>query len=175
MTVSATEDEFLLRRKAAAEKYRPAKVRLLLVAEAPPCTTSRHFYFEDVREQDSLFRYVCKGVTGSVSARERKADDLARLRDAGAYLIEASEDPIADNAKVRLTPAQLAALPARCAALKPEAVVLIKSNVFDLAYPALKEAGLNVVDVRMPFPGSGQQKKFETLFAQALEQAGFRA
>jgi hypothetical protein len=44
------------RRARAARRYRPEKVDLLLVAEAPPSALDRYFYFEDVSEQDSLFR-----------------------------------------------------------------------------------------------------------------------
>ncbi len=161
------------RRDAAQANYKPATVKLLLVAEAPPCTTDRYFYFEDVMEQDSLFRYVCKGILGSVSAREKKASDLARLRDAGVFLIDVCEEPIADDAKTRITSDQMQALPARCLELTPDAVILIKSNVYDLTYDVLTQAGLNVINVRMPFPGSGQQKKFEAEFANALKQAKF--
>ena len=160
-------------RDAAQAKYRPARVRLLLVAEAPPCTVDRYFYFEDVREQDALFRYVYRGIFGETPTREGKADALAQLRDAGVYLIDVSEEPIADGAKVRLTPEQLGAVGPRCKALKPEAVILIKSNVYDLLYEPLASAGLTVADARMPFPASGQQKKFETTFADALNAIGF--
>lgn len=37
------------RRRAAADRYRPQRVRLLLVAHAPPNNTERYFYYEDVR------------------------------------------------------------------------------------------------------------------------------
>lgn len=171
--MAATANVSRKRRDAAQTKYKPAKVKLLLVAEAPPCTTDRHFYFEDVMEQDSLFRYVCKGILGSVSARSEKANDLAKLRDAGVFLIDACEEPIADEAKIRITDAQIKALPKRCLELKPDSVILIKSNVYDLAYDVLTNAGLNVINARMPFPGSGQQKKFETEFARALKLAKF--
>jgi hypothetical protein len=40
--------------------------------------------------------------------------------------------------------------------------------VFDAAYIPLHEAGLPVNGVRVPFPGSGQQKRFEEAFAAAL-------
>ena len=42
-----------------------------------------------------------------------------------------------------------------------------------VAGDVLTNAGLNVINVRMPFPGSGQQKKFETEFARALQLARF--
>src|SRR4051812_48669376 len=98
------------RRDAAAAKFKPKHVRLLLVAEAPPCTLDRYFYFEDVQQHDSLFRYVYRGLFGEAPSRDGKAACLERMRDAGVYLIDVSEDPIADGAKVRLTPDQLNAI-----------------------------------------------------------------
>jgi hypothetical protein len=47
-------------RVASAERYRPDRIRLLLVAEAPPVEQSRYFYYGDVTQHDSLFRYVVK-------------------------------------------------------------------------------------------------------------------
>ncbi len=163
------------RRIAASARYKPQHVRLLLVAEAPPCTLDRYFYFEDVKVHDSLFRYVYRGLFGELPTREGKPDCLTRMREAGVYLIDVSRDPIADGAKVRLTDEQLSAMVPRCAKLKPDAVILIKSNVYDLTYGSLIKGGFNVADSRMPFPASGQQKKFETLFAEALKQVGFRS
>ena len=161
-------------RDAASAKYRPKVVEVLLVAEAPPCTPDRYFYFEDVREHDSLFRYVYRGLFGETPERSDKGKCLARMRDAGVYLIDVSEEPIADKAKVRLAAEQLAVLPERCKKLAPKAVILIKSNVYDHAYDALKKHGLNVADSRMPFPASGQQRKFEESFRQALKQVKFK-
>jgi hypothetical protein len=38
---------------------------------------------------------------------------------------------------------------------------------------ATRRAGLPVIDRRIPFPGSGQQQRFEAEFAVALKDAGF--
>ena len=80
-------------------KYKPDKIRLLLIAEAPPSSPDRYFYFEDVREDH---------------------------RDQGVY---------------------------------------------DVVHDPLVEAGLPVVPVRVPFPGSGQQRRFVEAFEKALETA----
>jgi len=48
----------------------------------------------------------------------------------------------------------------RAAALKPRHVLTIKVTVCDLAQQPLRAAGLHVVDQRVPFPGSGQQRRF---------------
>lgn len=80
------------RRQQAAERYRPGSVRLLLVAEAPPSDLERYFYFEDVREQDSLFRYVVQAVFDEPPSRAAKAAELGRLREAGVFLIDLKTD-----------------------------------------------------------------------------------
>ncbi len=61
-----------VRRQQAAETYKPERVGLLLVAEGPPSSLDRYFYFTDVFEQDALFRYVCKGILGRVPDRSEK-------------------------------------------------------------------------------------------------------
>lgn len=168
---TTTDDLAFERRVHAADTYRPAKVRLLLVAEAPPCTTDRYFYFTDLKEADSLFRYVYAGVTGKTPTRDDKAAHLDELKSRGVYLIDVCEQPIADGARTRIAPADIESVVARAVAVRPDAVILIKSNVYDLTFERLRAAGLNVVDARMPFPASGQQRKFEAAFAAALAQA----
>lgn len=74
--------------REAAEKYRPERVRLLLVAHAPPDRVERYFYFEQVREKDDLFRYVVQGLFGTMPDREHKRAWLGRLRDAGVFLVD---------------------------------------------------------------------------------------
>lgn len=155
-------------RRAAAERYKPRKVRLLLVAEAPPCDLDRYFYFEDVAEHDWLFRYVYEGLTGKKPERSRKAEHLAELKRMGVFLIDLHEENVSKPSQARLRP-EVPGLIRRCRALKPERIVLIKHSVHDAAYEPLREAGLPVIDERIPFPASGQQKKFLESFGRAAE------
>ena len=155
-------------RRRAAAKYRPSRVRLLLVAEAPPCTPGRHFYFDHVDPHDWLFRYVWEGLTAAKPDRTRKAEHLAALRDAGVFMIELHEESISEPSLADLRP-KVPGLVERAAALKPEHIVLIKSVVHDAAFEALKAARLPVIDERLPFPASGQQKKFLEGFRRAVK------
>jgi hypothetical protein len=139
-------------------------VKLLLVAEAPPSALDRYFYFEDVREQDSLFRYVVRGVLGVEPTRQDKGELLNRLRDKGVFLIDLSPEPLST---VPLSDF-VSDLVTRVTAISPEKVILIKATVYDAAFEALRDACLPVVNERVPFPGSGQQKRFEAAFARAL-------
>ncbi len=161
----------LARHSAAARKYRPSKVRLLLVAEAPPCDADRYFYFEDVDRHDWLFRYVWEGLTGAKPERADKANHLAALRDAGVFLIDLHQDHINHPKAAALAP-RVPGLIDRCRALHPERIVLIKSIVHDVAFEPMRAAGLPVADARIPFPASGQQRNFLDLFRAAVDGAG---
>ena len=152
----------------AAERYRPAVVDLLLVAEAPPSALDRFFYFEHVPTHDSLFRYVVRGILGETPSRD-KAPYLDELRDRGVYLVHLCEDPFSSRRDV--VPGCVPGLVRRCRELRPRRVVLIGAGTFDHAYDALETAGLPVVDVRLPYPGSGQQRRFAKGFEMAVRTA----
>ncbi|MFV8137440.1 hypothetical protein ACNQR7_07700 [Mycolicibacterium senegalense] len=153
------------RRAAAAERYRPDRVRLLLVAQAPPAAADRYFYFTDVATQDSLFRAVARAILPHTGpTRSNKASLLAQLRDRGVFLIDLKPDPVDGSDLSPYVPALLA----RIAELAPERIVLIKADVYDTAYPALAAAGSPVSKVRIPFPSSGRQKEFAEAFSRAL-------
>jgi hypothetical protein len=150
-------------RESAASRYKPGTVDLLLVAESPPTSLDRYFYFEDVQAHDSLFRCVVRTVLEIEPTRE-KAEHLAALRDAGLFLIDLRPDSLDARPAVEL----LDGLLVRVRALEPRSVVLIKVTVFDLAYRFLQSHGISVAPQRIPFPGSGQQKRFEALMKDAL-------
>jgi hypothetical protein len=146
---------------------------LLLVAEAPPCAADRYFYFDDVPTQDSLFRHVWKGLTTEdAGCREQKPAQLAQLRDAGVFLIDLCEEAVSKPTPARLR-REAPGVVSRASALEPERVILIKASVFDAAFQPMKAAGLPVVDERIPFPGSGQQRKFLDAFRRAVSTSGF--
>jgi hypothetical protein len=171
---SASEQRRVRERRArAARRFQPQHIRLLLVAEAPPSALERYFYFADVTEQDSLFRYVARGILKAEPTRGNKAELLGQLRDRGVFLIDLIQDPIGTSRHEDYVDQLLR----RIKKLEPEKIILIKARVYDAAYRALREAGLPVVDERVPFPGSGQQRRFEVSFARALgkrPQRGWR-
>jgi hypothetical protein len=153
------------RRRRAAERYRPEVIDLLLVAEAPPSALDRYFYFEDVLTHDSLFRHVVEGVLGEKPTRD-KAPYLDELGERGIFLIDLCEDPFSSRREV--LPGCVPGLVRRCLQLAPKRIILISVGAYDHAYDALRAAGLPVVDARLPFPGSGQQRRFLEGFRQAL-------
>lgn len=105
--------------------------------------------------QDSLFRHVVEATFGVKPTRD-KLPWLDALAAAGYFLIDLSPDPFDDpKTLVPLVPG----LVARCRSVAPGRIVLIGARVYDVAYGALLAAGLPVLDVRLPFPGSGQQRR----------------
>ena len=166
MTADAAESA-RRRREAAARRWKPDRVRLLLVDEAPPSALDRYFYFEDVTTHDSLFRYVVRGVLGTEPSRD-KAPDIAALRDAGVFLLDACPAPFAGRRES--LPECLPRLLRRVAELQPARVLLIGADVYDVAFRALQDAGAPVIDARLPYPGSGQQRRFLDGIGVALDR-----
>lgn len=158
-------------RREAADRYRPGKVDLLLVAEAPPRALERYFYFPNVSAHDSLFRCVVRSVLSREPTRD-KAQFLEQFRAAGIFLIDVCEDPLNDESDLRRYVPDLIR---RVCELAPAHIILIKATVYDAAYWPLKQAGLPVVDVRIPFPGSGRQLEFERWMTEALSDIGWVA
>jgi len=165
-----TAAEVRQRRAEAAERYQPDKIRLLLVAQAPRDADDRYFYFPDVAEHDWVFRAVTQAILPHAGrTRTNKASLLAELHDRGVFLIDLKPDPIVNSQTSRpeLRP-HVPGLMVRIAELEPERIILIKTDVYDVAYPALAAAGLPVSTVRIPFQSSGRQTEFAVAFGRAL-------
>jgi hypothetical protein len=150
------EERARRRRQQASARYRPERIDTLLVSEAPPSALDRFFYFEDVTTHDSLFRHVVEAVLGERPTRD-KAPYLDEMRERGWFLIHVSADPFRDRA---VLPALLPDLLARCEELAPRRIVVVGAPLYDLVHGPMRDAGLPVVDVRLPYPGSGQQRRF---------------
>jgi hypothetical protein len=164
-TAEPMVDEARERRIIAAKRYQPEWIKLLLVAEAPPRALHRYFYFSDVTSHDSLFRYVARSILHVEPTRQTKPELLEQLRRAGVFLIDLKQDSVDGTRLEDYVPD----LVSRIRTLNPEKIILIKATVHDAAYTTLADAAFPVVSERVPFPGSGQQKRFEQAFARALD------
>ncbi len=115
------------RRDAAAARYKPEAVELLLVAEAPPAALDRYFYFKDVPDQDSLFRHVARAVLAIEPSRSQKPVQLQRLADRGVFLIDLKPDPKLAGETLE---AYVPDLVARAVELRPRHVITLDPNVY---------------------------------------------
>ena len=177
MNTNASDIEFLKDVYAlAGAKYKPVKIRTLLLAEAPSDNLERYFYFEDVKRQDSLFLEMTGVLYPELKRRylqsgrktELKEGLLYLLRDDGYWLMNVSQVSL-NISKTTLEdclPDLLQRLQKTIDKKTP--VLLIKANVYDLCYSFLLEHGYNVINERLPFPGSGQQRVFREKFAKVI-------
>lgn len=161
---------------AARNRYRPKNIRVLLVAEAPPCALDRFFYFEEVKTHDSLFLEIMgilypeqkKQYLASGRDAELKTDLLQRFQSDGYWMIDVFETPLEETGNELpelLNKLKKLVTPATC-------IILIKANIYDMCYGPLTEAGYSVMNERIPFPGSGQQGVFRKKFGKAIQQCG---
>ena len=170
--------------QTARALYRPESIDYLIIAEAPPCNEARFFYFEDVKTHDSLFLNVMEVLFPDVKKAylkkgrptQLKIELLERFREHGFFLLDLTDVP--EAARDAKTLAQyVPGLIGRVQSLahRHTKIIIIKTTVYDLVYKPLVEAGVpGVIDVRIPFPGSGQQTRFKLAFGRALEEAGFQ-
>lgn len=159
------------RRRRAAKRYRPTLVRLLLIAQTPPEELDRYFYFRRVPKADYLFRAVVPHFLGEEPTRLDKRDQLSALRELGVYVIDLKPDPCDPR-----PPSDFADdLVRRAKRTNPEHAILIKVDVYDTAFEPLGDAGVEVIDKRIPFPSTGQQKVFCCDFKAALGLAGWNS
>lgn len=144
---------------------------MLFVAESPPSDPDHYFYFEHVPQGDSLWSELMKALYGCAfgdTKRERKckAEWLTRFQECDYFLIDAVKEPIdrkvKDPARVRLIRARADRSAQEAAKINPEKIVLVKKTVYEGLIDTYRARGLPVVNIGpIPFPGSGQQSRFQ--------------
>jgi len=166
------------------KQYKPAHISLLLIAESPPPSpqiqSSRQFYYADrIRRDDRLFTNTIWALypeTVDLTEEELEAEKqawLLRLKQDGIYMIEALE--ISQRHAVTKKQRQQRihdAVPrlierVRALAAKDTKIVLIKSNVFEVAAEPLRQAGFTVLNNELvDYPGHFNQRAYREKLAQ---------
>ena len=172
-----SEDPWYAERRA---RWQPDRVRLLLVVESAPddggdLANRRFFYDETLTSKDGLFREVVRALYDDpalTSGPNAKTPWLARLKADGAFLIDLATEPVNNHGAGERAAAlrrNIEATVTLASSLEPEGIVLVKRNVFELLHAPMRDAGLPMLhDDFIPFPGSGQQRRFGERFAQAV-------
>lgn len=165
----------------ARKRFKPQKIKYLLIAEAPPEALDRFFYYESVEKHDDLFLgimgvlYPDSKLTYIETGRpqDQKTGMLKRFMNDGFYLLDLSEVPLSNRVSLSSCVDSLMERVIKVVDSDTK-IILIKTNVFDLIYDTLRSQLRNrVMNLRIPFPGSGQQKKFVSQFREALSNAGY--
>lgn len=170
-------------------QYKPKHIRYLLIAESPPPSaevqSSRHFYrSEAVRTDDRLFVNTIKALYPEAADKTEsqlepdKEAWLRRFQADGWYMIEALE--VSQRHKITKEQRQerireaLPRLLERVTQLaSPDTrIILIKSNVFDVAAAPLREAGFTVLNTELvDYPGRFNQRAYREKLAHLAKAA----
>jgi len=164
----------------ARERYQPTPIKLLFVAESPPDDVKRFFYYENVKEQDSLFiqtmRVVYKLSDPAQVIRNNKKNLLDRFCEDGFFLEDALDDPIG----VTRTKDKVAVIKKHRPDFmnkltqnidKSVPIILISRPVYDGLFNLLAQKGYNVLNTEMiDFPGSGGQTNFRLKMEKVLQR-----
>lgn len=167
----------------ARKKYLPQSVKLLFVTEAPPTPDrNRYFYFEQVRQGDSLFLELMKvlfpeevAAFDTVKAlRAEKVYFLERFQAAGFHLLHATDEPKPDTTASERRKAYKESLLTLMGQIdrladKNTPIILISAVVYEACFHLLTKAGYQVINESMiEFPNSGQQINFRRKLSTLL-------
>ena len=165
----------------ARRKYRPRKVRLLLIAESPP-SSGGFFYFRTTIGKDHLFRETMKALDlWPRNEPMRKGVDkrsmLRRFQSMGLYLLDTCVFPVdklrpKERGKAVLS--QTPRLVNDVIKANPPHIFIVKSSIFSPVSIALREAGLltRVLNTGpVPFPSHGNQRTYRSMLKLAVLKA----
>lgn len=170
------------------ETYKPKHLRVLMIAESPPPDTStdssRHFYRSDkVRKNDRLFTNTMRALypeTASVQEAELEAQKdiwLRRFQTDGWYMIEALETSlphaVTKSQRQQKIKESLPRLLKRVRKLADNdtKIILVKSNVFEVATTSLRDAGFNVLNTALlDYPGRYNQRAYREKLSDLVAQ-----
>lgn len=171
------------------EQYRPDKVTLLLIAESPPpapeMQSSRQFYYTDrIRKDDRLYVNTIRALypetedSPEIELEEHKEAWLRRFQRDGRYMIEALEasqkhEVTKEQRQERIRSAVPSLIERVTRLAGPDTkLILIKSNVFEVAAEPLRAAGFCVLNTELvDYPGRFNQRAYREKLAGLLRKA----
>ena len=162
----------------ARHKYRPEKVKYLLIGQAPPSNEDAYFYFENVPQGDSMFLEVMKVIQprqttlylNSKRDSFKKAYLLKEFKREGFYMMDLCNGP-SDN-RTSIFKEEWGELVNNGAIDEATKIIPLFTRVYDFLLENMYDTSM-LIKIRISGPGSGQQKVFNTQFRQALELAGY--
>lgn len=182
-------------REKARTRYKPATIRWLLVAEAPPFSLDRFFYYDNVRTRDRLFMETIHAIyrhenpeisipigddpydslPNTEFLRRRKAEFLRRFMNDGFYLIDSVDEPMPADAEPserrRRIDGGIPCLVEKLRDLKAEKsdIILISNRVYRIR-KKLREEGFAAKNTCMiDFPLGRGRKPFLRKMTAVLE------
>jgi tRNA(Leu) C34 or U34 (ribose-2'-O)-methylase TrmL len=164
--------------EAARRAFKPDHIKVLFIAESQPpaagVTSSRQFYRTDqIYPGDRLFVNTIKALYGEADDQTEKEIEakksywLNRFSSDGYYMIEALDESLPHEATKQERQEKIrSAIPTllkKVDALASEdtRLILIKSNVFEVATEPLRNAGYSVLNHELvDYPGQYNQRAY---------------
>jgi hypothetical protein len=152
-------------RERLRHSYKPEKIRILFIAESPPCGGTFFYKGDSV-----LYREIKKGFESHYGSID---NFLSWFKTNGFFLDDLVLTPVNDKAKKERNHFHTISandLRSRIQQYKPiEIIGLLKDKSFQKAVSnAATQAGCNVKTF-LPFPVMGHQKSFQKEFSQILQ------
>lgn len=157
--------------QALRQRWKPEKVRLLLIGESPPddggdITKRRFFYAEELSGSDLLFRGVADALcdSGKLTKGDLKTPWHHQLRDQGVYLIDLASVPVnglSTSARNKVLRDSVDGCVHRVLDLAPNGIAICHTPTFKLLSRPLLAASLPLLhDTPIPFPMGNKRAEF---------------
>ncbi len=150
-------------REALRERYRPDRVRLLFVGEAPPA--SGLFFY---RADSGLYRAIRSTFITAFPALRSK-DFLASFQALGCYLVDLCGRPVDrlnKEERRRVCAENEVRLARTIKRLQPETVITVVRSIAANVEHAQQQAGWIGLHVSLPYPG--RWRHHQVVFEEAL-------
>ena len=154
-------------------KYLPDTLRIIFVLESPPAS-GKYFYDETGLTTESLFNEMMK--TLHYKPVEKK-NGLEFFKNQGFFLVDSTYKPVNKMKGKEREAAILSDFDNLVDDLEvingiKSPLILIKANICRLLEDKLKLKGFNVLNegIVVPFPSSGQQKRFHLEISKVLKK-----
>lgn len=145
------------------ERYRPERIKVLFVGEAPPA--GQTFFYA---ENSQVYRHLEKALQSHLGNSD---SFLKAFREHGYFLDDLTLEPIgtvSPGERKRILKQNIPRLAQRIAEYQPQMIVTILKRIFPYVEEARSLAGVDVPNRSVSFPGNGQQVVFLREMAELL-------
>jgi hypothetical protein len=158
-----------LARERLRRRYRPARVKMLFIGEAPPAS-ARFFYLAN----SGLYRAIRHTFAGALP-KLADQDFLESFRDLGCYLVDLCETPVdrfGKQQRTRICDAAEVRLSRTIQQLHPEIIITVVRSIAANVRRAQDLAGWKGGHLELPYPGRWHhhRREFEKILTPILRR-----
>jgi hypothetical protein len=161
---SQAERSSAVARERLRKRYRPDRVQILFIGEAPPAS-GRFFYKAD----SGLYRAIRRTFLNVFPDLEN-TDFLVAFRDLGCYLVDLCGTPVdrlPTRQRLQVCNEGEVRLASTIMDLRPKVIVTIVRSIVENVRRAKESAGWEGTYLELPYPGRWQSHRIE--FSKALK------